>query len=242
MDILQPDPFLKEGDILAAHPFLAKAESGSLQPREWAMYVAQRLGAGTHFVAYLESLAEAAKQDGLSEIQHAVEENLGEEVGIWKGIHRQESEHIVWRTWFREGMERVLSERGIDPIHLQPKNIAGSDAYEKNLNQLKERGDAFEMTGAFAGLEILIAKEYEKIKTGLESQFGGDLNGQELTYIRSHAFHDLRHFDEIFKPLQRACDTREKMQRVLSGLRAAAGSKTAFLNGLWEEIEKSPTE
>ena len=223
--MLSEDPFLDAAKKISEHPFLQASKEGNLPHSVWATYVANRLGAGTDFVEYLKSLSEKAKSEGYEGIYSAAQSNLDEELGFKDDMIELERTHAQWRQWFRDDMKKILTEES-------EIVIPEASFYPQTLQSLKDDGDVLEMTGALAGIEKLIAYEYELILEGLTSQFGEAISAEGYTYIRSHAIHDHRHFDEIFIPLGEVCKTRDDVSRVLRGLSKAQIAKTSFLDGM----------
>jgi hypothetical protein len=108
---LSEDPFIKAGNVLAAHPFLQEAGKGNLSSSVWAAYVGNRLGAGGSFVDFLTMLETAALRS-FPNVAYEVGKNRAEELGLINGTVKvdralcglQQAVHA--KTAFLNGMER----------------------------------------------------------------------------------------------------------------------------------------
>lgn len=232
--MLSEKPFQDAGELITEHPFLKEAAAGTLPMEKWARYFSGRLQAGPGFVTFLSNLQMQADAKGEDGIAAAVGKNLDEELGIVDGETVVERSHHEWREWFRMGIKRVFQERGTDIPNQPAADFTQVLGYPAAFSELNGRGDIFESTGALGVLEIGLGMEYVEIIKGLEAMGLRDtLTAREWTYLRSHAHHDARHFDEVFKPLAKACKNGDHKARIVRGIALAQRVKLAFLDGAY---------
>lgn len=205
---LSSQAFKEAAVELADHPFVVRASNGELTDREWSIYVDQRTEAGDKFTDFIERAIWVAKDAGGQGIQLALQENLNEENGIFDNREHPHAVHSLWRQNFRSGIFAILERVQVTDANAH---------YHAVLESLLQSRDVYKVGGAFAGLELIIGYEYKKVLQGLEKRFPS-LTSQQTLYIRSHALHEDRHFQEMLAPLIVACDTKQKVSSALEGL------------------------
>lgn len=218
------------GQEIANHPFLKDASKGTLPLEKWARYFSARLDAGPSFVTFLRNLQSQAAAQGERGLHDAALKNMNEELGIVNGITEPGRAHAEWRSWFRGGIKRVLEQRNVPLPDAPPADFTEVHGYPEGFRALNEQGDVLESSGALGVLEIGLGMEYVEVIKGLETM-GIEMTPKEWTYLRSHAIHDARHFEEIFRPLAEACKTVNQRRRVERGIELARDIKLGFLDG-----------
>lgn len=217
-----------ECDKIKNHPFLHAIRNGNATIEQWKRYFDSRLSIGTEFEVFLESTINLCGEEGFKVLQEVVQSNLNEERGIVDGRVELARTHEQWREWFRNGIQKLFE--------MQDMSINFQDtqddllAYKDSLKKLISTKDVYSALGGLTYLELAIATEYESILNGLEIDFPDMFTAKELTYLRSHAIHDVRHFEEIFSPLCYICDTRSKLKRLKSGIDIMSTTKLEYLD------------
>lgn len=231
--MLEQTPFRDAGREVARHPFLAEAAAGTLPMAKWSRYFSARLETGPSFVRFLERLSRQAGMLGLEGAAAAVEGNRSEELGIAGGEVVLERAHHEWRRWFREGMAKVMAERGFPLTDGPAPDFTEVQGYPAAFNALGDEGDVIKSMGALAVFEIGLGDEYAQILAGMDIVFPNALTPKQRTYLVGHARHEARHFEEIYGPLAALCTTRGNVARALAGAETAKRVKLGFLDGAY---------
>ncbi len=231
--MVEKTPFLKAAQEIAGHPFLQELSQGRLPLPKLERYLSARLQTGPGFVDFLSRLAAQAREQGLLDAAAAAQKNYDEEMGIVNGAVILPKAHHEWRRWFREGMVRVMAERGIVQRADPPADFPEVNGYPQAFAELNARADVPESMGALAVFEQGLGDEYARVLEGLELLFPGRLTRKEMVYIRGHVNHEGRHFDEAYGPLKVLCTTRAHVDAALRGAEIAKSVKLRFLDGAY---------
>jgi hypothetical protein len=231
--MLDRAPFLAAGQEIANHPFLRDLREGTLPLEKLERYFSARLQTGPGFVNFLSRLAAQAREQGFPAVERAVQDNHDEEMGIDKGGRTIVSKaHHEWRRWFRDGITRVMAERGMVQRHEPPPDFLEVNGYPQAFAELNDRADIRESMGALAVFEQGLGDEYAQVLPALRALFPG-LTKKELVYMVGHVHHEGRHFDEAFRPLSDICTTPAHEEVALRGANIARRVKMNFLDGAY---------
>lgn len=188
-------------------PLLRKLREGTLSLREFGFTAKVRLNAATHFIPFLSATEEKTReQGGWNDMAVALRGNLNEELGLEEGPYDCETDHDVWRSRFRSGVERVLNAKGISIRSIDDAETTYDVGifYGERLKKMPAEKSVPTLAGAFTVLEGMLEKEFSALLAYIKSHVSG-FTGDELKYVQHHAGHEHKHFKDAATPLLEKC-------------------------------------
>jgi len=205
----------------ARSPLLSKLKDGTLSLKEFGFITKIRLDAAGNFIPFLTAAEEKVKANGeWGDMALALRENLNEELGITKGIYDANADHDVWRTRYREGIERVLSTEGISFADIDANDITRDVGvfYGEELKKMSTERTVPVLAGAFTVLEGILEKEFSATLAFIRLRLR-ELTEKERYYIEHHAGHEHKHLSEAAIPLLKKCTSSpDIVPEVIAGM------------------------